>query len=334
MIKTFLIERFSWILFFLLTQVLVVFVSFIDSSIPLKSLLYIVYLSLLMFIIFLVVRYPKETKFYKSLVEREDDLDLTGIVESDSPFEEIVESSLTNQTILLKKIAVQNQTVLEQEKDDLLSWIHEVKTPLTAMHLMIDRMKDEKLKSNLTYEWLRIHFLLDQQLHQKRIPFIENDLYIEKIKLEDVIFPEIKTLQAWCIHKGIGFDIALEELEVFSDAKWLSYIIRQLLTNAVKYSTSSDIHIKSKLNNGQVILEIEDFGRGIHSKDLPRIFERGFTSTTQHQDNASTGMGLYLAQKAAQSLHITFEVRSELDKGSVFTLTFPKRNEFVKITSM
>ncbi|PGS54469.1 sensor histidine kinase [Bacillus sp. AFS041924] len=334
MIKTFLIERFSWILFFLLTQIFILFVSFIDSSIPLTSLLYIVFLSLLLFIIFLVVRYPKETRFYKSLIDREDDLDLTGIEDSNSPFEEIVENSLTNQTILLKKVAIQNQTNLEEEKDDLLSWIHEVKTPLTAMNLMIDRMKDEKLKSNLTFEWLRIHLLLDQQLHQKRIPFIENDLYIEKIQLEDVIFPEIKTLQSWCIHKGIGFDLELEALEVYSDAKWLSYIIRQLLTNAVKYSTSSDILITSKQRNEQVILEIEDFGRGIHSKDLPRIFEKGFTSTTQHQDNASTGMGLYLAQKAALSLHITFQVKSELDKGSIFTLTFPKRNEFVKITSM
>lgn len=334
MIKKFLIERFSWILFFLLAQVLVVFVSFIDSSIPLKSLLYIVFLSLILFIIFLFIRYPNETKFYKSLVEREDNLDLTGIEDSNSPFEEIVENSLTNQTSLLKKIAIQNQTYLEQEKDELLSWIHEVKTPLTAMHLMIDRMKDEKLKSNLTYEWLRIHLLLDQQLHQKRIPFIENDLYIEKIQLEDVIYPEIKTLQSWCIHKGLGFDIELEELEVFSDAKWLSYIIRQLLTNAVKYSTSSDIRIISKQKNEQVILEIEDFGRGIHSKDLPRIFEKGFTSTIQHQDNASTGMGLYLAKKATQSLHISIQVKSELDKGSIFTLTFPKRNEFVKITSM
>ena len=83
---------------------------------------------------------------------------------------------------------------LEQEKDELLSWIHEVKTPLTAMHLMIDRMDDEKLKSHLTYEWLRIHLLLDQQLHQKRIPFIENDLYIENIRFENlIIFDEIKT---------------------------------------------------------------------------------------------------------------------------------------------
>ncbi|WP_088042086.1 sensor histidine kinase [Bacillus sp. EAC] len=334
MIKNFLIERLSWITFFLITQLLILFVSYIDSSIPFKSLLYIVFLSLLLFIFFLVIRYPKETKFYKSLEEREDNLDLSSIAYPDSPFERIVENSLSNQTIRLKRVTYQNQTELEQEKDELLSWIHEVKTPLTAMHLMIDRMQDEKLKTNLTYEWLRIHLLLDQQLHQKRIPSIENDLYIERLQLEDIIFPEIKTLKSWCIHKGIGFEIELEVFYVYSDAKWLSYIIRQLLTNAIKYSTSLDITIKSYQKHGQIVLEIEDNGRGIHSKDLPRIFDKGFTSTTSHQDAASTGMGLYLANKAAQSLFIIIQVQSEIDKGTSFTLTFPKRNEFVNIKGM
>jgi len=334
MIKKFLLERLSWIALFVFLQLFLLFVAFIDTAIPFTPILYIVFLSIIIYIFFLVFRYSKETRFYRSLIEREDNLDLTGLAEPESPFEHLVETSITNQTEQLKKVALHNQTALEQEKDELLSWIHEVKTPLTAMHLMIDRLQDEKLKTHLTYEWLRIHFLLDQQLHQKRIPFIENDLYIEKIQLEAVIFSEIKTLQSWCIHKGIGFDIQLEETEVLSDVKWLSFIIRQLLTNAVKYSNASDIMISSKLKNDHMILTIKDFGRGIDSKDLPRIFDRGFTSTTKHQDNAATGMGLYLAKKAAQSLLIQIEVSSELEKGTVFTLSFPKQNEFVNIKSM
>lgn len=334
MIKKFILERLSWIAIFAFLQLFLLFVAFIDNAIPFTSILYIVFLSLVIFILFLVIRYPKETKFYKSLEEREDNLDLTGLAEPESPFEQIVEKGIIEQTERLKKVALQNQTALEQEKDELLSWIHEVKTPLTAMSLMIDRLQDEKLKTNLTYEWLRIHFLLDQQLHQKRIPFIENDLYIEKIQLEPVIFTEIKTLQSWCIQKGIGFDIQLEETEVLSDVKWLSFIIRQLLTNAVKYSNASDIMISSNQKDDHIILTIQDFGRGIDPKDLPRIFDRGFTSTTQHQDNAATGMGLYLAKKATQSLLITIHVSSEIDKGTIFTLTFPKQNEFVNIKSM
>lgn len=334
MIKKFLLERLSWIALFVFLQLFLLFVAFIDNAIPFTPILYFVFLSLIVFTFFLFIRYTKETRFYRSIIEREDNLDLTGLAEPDSPFEHLVETSITNQTEQLKKVALLNQTALEQEKDELLSWIHEVKTPLTAMHLMIDRLQDEKLKTHLTYEWLRIHFLLDQQLHQKRIPFIENDLYIEKIELESVIFTEIKTLQSWCIQKGIGFDIQLEENEVLSDIKWLAFIIRQLLTNAVKYSKTSDIIVSSKRKDNHTVLTIKDFGRGIGLKDLPRIFDRGFTSTTQHQDNAATGMGLYLAKKAAKTLLIRIDVSSELEKGTIFTLTFPKQNEFVNIKGM
>lgn len=293
---------------------------------------YIVFLSLLIFVIFLAVRYSKETKFYRSLEERSNDLDLKSLAIPESPFEHIVEQSMITQTEKLKQQATYNRLMLEQEKDDLLAWIHEVKTPLTAMHLMLDRMKDEELKALMTYEWLRIHLLLDQQLHQRRIPFMENDLYIEEVDVEDILYQEIKTLRSWCIQKGIGFDIDLTVTTVMSDAKWLAFILRQLLTNAVKYSDASDIHIKSEMQDEQVILTIKDSGRGIDTKDLPRIFDKGFTSTTAHHDNAATGMGLYLTKNVAESLLIHITVQSYLGKGTTFTLTFPKQNDFVNLS--
>lgn len=334
MIKPFLRERASWILLILFTNLFTLFIAYIDPSIPLSSVLYIVSLSLLLFLLFLILRYPREIRFYKSLVERDKDLDLTSIASPESPFERIIDESIASQTKLLKQAAADNLLLIEQEKDDLLAWIHEVKTPLTAMHLMIERTPDDEMKKHLTYEWLRIHLLLDQQLHQRRIPFIENDLYMEQIDLEALIFSEIKTLQSWCIQKGIGFELNLAVAEVLSDAKWLSFILRQVLTNAVKYSEASDITVNTYLQEEHVLLEVKDQGRGIAPKDLPRIFDKGFTSTTVHRDNGATGMGLYLAKKAAGSLLITIAVQSEVGSGSTFTLTFPLKNEFVKITSV
>lgn len=334
MVKKYLIERRSWIILFFFLQLLITFIAYLDSTIPSMPILYVVFLSIIIFTIFLIVRYNKETKFYKSLEEWENDLDLSSITDPESPFESIIEKKITNQTELLKKKASQNMMTLEQEKDELLSWIHEVKTPLTAMHLMIERLNDETLRAHLTYEWLRIHLLLDQQLHQKRIPFMENDLYIEHTDLKSLIFKEIKTLQSWCIQKGIGFEVQLEVTAVLSDAKWLAFIIRQLLTNAVKYSEASDIIIKTYQQDDQTNLEVKDFGHGIDPKDLPRIFDKGFTSTTKHHNNAATGMGLYLAKKAAQPLLINIEVRSKPGTGTTFTLTFPKRNDFHHIAGM
>ncbi|MFF2447818.1 sensor histidine kinase [Neobacillus sp. NPDC058068] len=334
MIKQYLVEKRSWIFLFLVIQALILFIAYLDTALPLMPFFYIVFLSTLVFCIFLFFRYHKETKFYKSIAQWENNLDLTTIAAPESPFEKIIEQRIINQTELLKKEASENLLMLEQEKDDLLAWIHEVKTPLTALHLMIDRLDDERMRAQLTHEWLRIHLLLDQQLHQRRIPFMENDLYIEETDLKALLFKEIKTLQSWCMQKGIGFEVELEAATVLSDAKWLAFIIRQLLTNAVKYSESSDIIIKSYQHDGRTVLEVSDCGRGIDPKDLPRIFEKGFTSTTSHHDNAATGMGLYLTKRITKPLLIHIDVYSKLEEGTTFTLTFPKRNEFVDIAGM
>ena len=336
MIMKYLYERISWIGFYAFLHLFILTVAYLDASIPFTPILYIVFLSLLLFGFFLIYRYHRETKFYKRLEEWDHTLDLNQVTVAESPLERIVEAGMLEQTDRLKQSASRNLVALQQEKDELLSWIHEVKTPLTAMRLMIDRLGDEAVKVSLTYEWLRIHLLLDQQLHQKRLPFMENDIFIEQVDIEEVLITEIKTLQTWCIQKGIGFDLQLEEKEVLSDAKWLAFILRQLLTNAVKYSDhhAPDIIVRSFERGGQSFIEVQDFGRGIPVRDLPRIFDKGFTSTTNHLDRNATGMGLYLANKAAQSLLIQISVISEPGAGTVFTLAFPRRNAFTRITGM
>ncbi|KRE65601.1 sensor histidine kinase [Paenibacillus sp. Soil750] len=337
MIKAYLRERISWIGMFLLGQVLLLLIAYLDHSIPFRSVLYIVFLSTMLFIIFIIIRYHKETAFIQRLNDWETSLDVSGFADAASPFEKIIEAALVNQTEQLHQTASRQQIALEQEKDELLSWIHEVKTPLTAMHLMIGRLDNDRAKASITFEWLRIHHLLDQQLHQLRLPSIDNDLFIEKVQIEDLLYMEIKSLQSWCIQKGIGFDVQLDATEtLLSDAKWLAFILRQLLTNAVKYSDSfsPDIIVRSFTAQERTVLEITDFGRGIDAKDLPRIFDKGFTSTTWHQDSAATGMGLYLARKAAATLHIQMAVQSEVGVGTTFTLAFPQPNELVRITGM
>ncbi|PCL91251.1 sensor histidine kinase [Paenibacillus lautus] len=334
MMMAYIRERLSWILLFVFLQVMLLFIAAVDAQIPFLPILYIVFLSTLFFLVFLFVRYNRETKFYKSLQAWDDTYDLAAISDPEHPFEAIAMDMLSLQTERFKKESSMRLMEMQGEKDELLSWIHEVKTPLTTMQLMIERMEDETLKAQLQYEWLRIHLLLDQQLHQKRIPFIQNDLLIEVSALEPIIFQEIRGLKTWCMQKGIGFDVSLQAAEVLSDAKWLGFIIRQLLTNAVKYSSASDISIESDVVADHVRLIIRDAGRGIDPKDMPRIFDKGFTSTTSHQDSAATGMGLYLTKKVAEALMIRIQVESKPGIGTTFTLIFPKRNDFVSITGM
>jgi OmpR family two-component system bacitracin resistance sensor histidine kinase BceS len=202
---------------------------------------------------------------------------------------------------------------------------------------------DNTLKNELSYEWLRIHHLLDQQLHQKRIPFMKNDLVMGLVQLEDIFHLEIQGLRSWCMAKGIGFELELEVEQVVTDEKWLGFIVRQLLTNAVKYSTASDIVIRSykdkKMNEGKneeqsIKLSISDQGRGILDKDIPRIFDKGFTSSNGRQQGDASGVGLYLAKQVADALNIQLNVSSVWGEGSTFTLTFSQKNKFLKVNGM
>ncbi|MGM8216529.1 sensor histidine kinase [Bacillaceae bacterium W0354] len=330
MFNIFLKERLSWIVLYFVLHIILLILGYIDQNIALSSVVYYSFLSFLIFVVFISIRYLKEMKFYMNLKEKKIIHHQNDVPDSQSPLEQIVYHSLTDNIEYHKEIATRNQLKLEQEKDELLSWIHEVKTPLSAMQLIIDRIDDDKLKQDLNYEWLRIHLLLDQQLHLNRMAVIENDLYIEKIDLQQIVFHEIKAIRTWCLHKGIGFDTRLSNNEVYSDAKWVAFIVRQMITNAVKYSEHSDITISSFKNKKHVVLQIEDHGIGITSKDLPRIFEKGYTSQSNQYHNA-TGMGLYLSKKVSDALEIKIEVESTPGEGSTFRLIFPHKNEFEEV---
>lgn len=336
MIRKYIHEKRSWLLLLIVMQLIILFVAYVDASIPFMPILYIVMLNALVCTAFVFFRYPKETRYYRSIESWDQVYDLGSLSEADSPFEKIIHTAVALQTDSYRKETAVNFQLLESEKDELLAWIHEVKTPLTAMQLMIERLPDETLKNQLMYEWLRIHHLLDQQLHQKRIPFMRNDLFIEATGLEPVLNKEIRALKSWCIPKGIGFDVSLAAVEVLTDGKWLAFMLRQLLTNAVKYSEASDILIESHESDGHVVLTIQDYGRGIASKDLARIFEKGFTSTTTYgrQEGAATGMGLYLTKSVAEPLLIDIQVASTPGQGTTFTLTFPRENDFLRVTGM
>lgn len=334
MFKKYLIEKISWMMFFVCICLLFLLIAYIDPAIPFTSILYMVFLSTLFFIIFLMTRYHKETAFYRDIKHWDD---LGGIKELNRgtrPFEEIVYERLHQQYKSYQSKLKYYEAEVEMEKDELLSWIHEVKTPLTTMQLMMERMEETELKKQMKVEWLRIELLLDQQLHHKRIPFIENDLTMTKVALQPLIVKEIKMVQSWCMQKGIGFEMELTVSEVLTDAKWLGFVVRQLVTNAIKYSEASDITIRSYMNNEHTHLEIVDQGCGIDPKDLPRIFDKGFTSTSEKPNQAATGMGLYLIGKVMEPLKMQIDVQSIRHEGTTFTITFPKQNEFVHLLSM
>jgi len=334
----FIRERISWILFFALIQLWLNLLLYLDISFQDTSLAYMNAVNFCLFLAFLLWRYFKETKFLRELLEMyEDQLTFDQVIaklpKGQSVFDKIMMKEVQSFVLLGKQELNEFNINILEEKDQTLSWIHEMKTPLTSMKLMLDNVEDTEQRKRLEVEWLRMHMLLDQQLHNTRLPFIEKDVIIEEVNIQKVIYQEIKDLMPWCRIRNIGFEtIELDQITL-TDQKWLSFIVRQLVSNAVKYSKeNSEIQIYVKKDKmGRLILSVKDEGTGISEADLHRIFEKSFTGRVGRESTASSGMGLYLARNAAEKLGIKITVTSKVNVGSTFSLQFPLKNEMLEI---
>lgn len=336
MLLLFLRERLAWIGFFAFIIVMINVLFSLDAGLEGISIWYMNISVLISFMIFFIWRYILEVRQLKDFlgnVESQLD-DVRSKSMTLSPFQTAylakIEDVFYDKNIELNQAKVQ----LQEYSDELLAWVHEVKAPLTSINLMLDHVEDLTLRRKLETEWLRLHLLVDQQLHQTRLASIEKDNYMTEIQLRTVVYKEIRAMQAWCIEKGIGFDVAALTETVMTDGKWLAFIIRQILSNAIKYSpANSEVLIFTEVDaTGATLLHIKDAGIGIRKEDLPRIFHKSYTGTAGRESAQSTGMGLYLAHNVAQKIGIRITVQSSVGEGSIFTLRFPLQNEYVKLT--
>ncbi|MER2114346.1 MAG: sensor histidine kinase [Solibacillus isronensis] len=323
MIRLFIRQYISAILFIILLQLLMNLILFLDTGFQKVSLLYLNIIWFTLVAGYFSLRYMKDRKLMKPYAKF-----------SGTYYDVIHEDYKEQLADKNAKIQEQKQIVLERQ-DELLAWVHEMKSPLTAMQLLMEKVEKSEVKERIENEWLRLYLLLDQQLHATRLMTIELDNRIEKVKVKDVLIQEIKALRSWCFEKQIAIDLEVDDLTVQSDAKWLAFIVRQILSNAVKYSdVGGEIRISAHTVNEQAVLIIQDDGIGIKREDLPRVFRKSYTGTIGRETSAATGMGLYLAKQAAQSLHILLDIESTEGVGTSVKITFPKVNEYQKTLGM
>lgn len=323
MIRLFLRHYISAILFVVLLQLVMNLILFLDTGFHDVSLLYLNIIWFTFVAGYFSLRYVKDRKL------------MLPYAKFNGTYYDVIHEDYKEQLADKNaKIQEQKHIVLERQ-DELLAWVHEMKSPLTAMQLLMEKVENSEVKERIENEWLRLYLLLDQQLHATRLMTIELDNRIEKVKVKDVIIQEIKALRSWCFEKQIAIDLELDDLTVQSDAKWLGFIVRQILSNAVKYSDiGGEIRISAHMVKERAVLIIQDDGIGIKREDLPRVFHKSYTGTIGRETSAATGMGLYLAKQAAKSLHILLAIESTEGVGTSVKITFPKMNEYQKTLGM
>ena len=134
------------------------------------------------------------------------------------------------------------------------------------MKLLIDQESDDQRKRALLFEWSRINEMLDKQLYLTRLESQHRDMYFDYISLKRMVIDEIQVTRHISQAKGIGFELDFkEEQKVYTDVKWCRMMIRQVLSNSLKYSDNSTIFERYTIE-GHVVLKIKDYGRGISQR--------------------------------------------------------------------
>lgn len=207
------------------------------------------------------------------------------------------------------------------------TWVHEIKTPISSARLIIDNNPSETSK-HINQEIKKIEEYIEQVLYYARSNNVGRDYIIREVSLIDVVRTVVKRNSRAFIDKKIAVKIDEVEGTVYSDAKWLEFILNQLIGNAIKYITEGNgiVSISSERNEHSIVLTIKDNGIGITESDLDRVFEKGFTGENGRLLGQSTGIGLYLCKKLADQLGLGLKIRSKSGMGTALSIVFPLEN--------
>ena len=210
----------------------------------------------------------------------------------------------------------QRQAAADSMLEDLTSyytlWVHQIKTPIAAMDLLLQAGPDRATEMEI--ELQKIAQYVDMVLQYLRLDSTDKDLVLQRCQLDAVVRQTVRKYAKLFILKKIHLVFQETKWEVLSDEKWLCFLLEQLLSNALKYTPEG-----GKISiflEGETNLVIADTGIGIAPEDLPRVFEKGFTGNNGRMDKKATGIGLYLCRRVTNLLGHTISIASEPGVGT------------------
>lgn len=204
-------------------------------------------------------------------------------------------------------------------QDYVAKWCHEYKIPLTAALLVSKKITDTSVRISMQEQLERMNLQVNHMLQGCRLQSPLFDLQIRQVPLKECVRASIRNNQFFLIRNKFQMNMTVgDEVTVYTDETWLTYILDQILSNAVKYAKAAEeaqeercIRIWCERFPDTIALLIEDNGEGIAECDIRRIFEKGYTGSNYHNGKyKSTGMGLYLAMQIAKKLEHELSVES------------------------
>jgi len=202
----------------------------------------------------------------------------------------------------LKEEAEMRASSASQDYNNMIEyytvWAHQIKTPIAAMRLNL-QSEDSESARKLMGDLNRIESYVEMVLTFLRLDSDSTDYVIKEHDLDEIIKSSVRKFSREFILKKLTLNYEPVKYKCITDEKWLEFIIEQVISNAVKYTSEGGVRIYM---DEPGLLVIEDTGIGISAEDLPRIFENGYTGFNGREDKRASGIGLYLCKRIADNL--------------------------------
>jgi len=202
-------------------------------------------------------------------------------------------------------------------------WVHQIKTPISALRLLI---QSGARSAELQNEIFHIEQYVEMALNYQRLFCGSSDLVITRRSLDSAVRTSIRKYSKQFIMKRLKLEYEPGDITVLTDEKWLCFVIEQVLSNSLKYTSAGEIKICTV---GRTLM-ISDTGIGIAAEDLPRIFDCGYTGYNGREEKRSSGIGLYLCSEVCRRLGHGISITSEVGKGTCVSITFNEADIFIE----
>lgn len=329
-------KLFSIILFFIgYILILLIFLAFkIDIQV-------IVAVSVIMFtfmVVTLVIDYFRKKNFYNNLF-----LDIERLDRSYLVLETIRKPSFYEGRLMCQALYDINKSMAENVNDYANSisdfkeyvemWIHEVKIPIFSLLLMAHNHRDKYDKKSIT-QMKRIEDYVEQILYYVRAENASLDYLISRVSIDKVLGKVLLKNKDDLLEEKIDLLINNIDTYVYTDAKWLEFILNQIINNSIKYKRDNiDSYIKISVADKEekILLMIEDNGIGIKEEDISRVFDRTFTGHNGRIKTKSTGIGLFIVKNLCNKLGHSIEISSVYNEYTRVVISFAK-NTYYDVT--
>lgn len=300
-----------------------------------KSVLIVIFLILIINgVMLILVNYFRKRSYYNNILGMLDKLDkkylvLETVLEPTTYEEEIVNNILYDiNKSMIENINIQKRSINEF-KDYIEMWIHEVKLPIASMVLKCHNHKE--VNSNELLSIIRrLDNDIDQILYYMRSEITEKDFIISEVSLKDIVRSVSLKNKDDLLENKIELEVTVDNECVYTDKKWMEFILNQIISNSIKYKKEKDSFIKitSNVSEDKVNLIVYDNGIGISKGDIKRVFDKSFTGKNGRDKIKSTGMGLYIVKNLCSKLGHNIYIESALDKYTKVIIEFGKNNYY------